>query len=91
MDLATQWWVWLSAALMLGILEVLIPGFVALGFAAGASIVGIMLAIGFFSGLTLPWLLVIFAVISLVLYVGLRHFFKLERGQVKYWDRDINE
>ncbi|MFQ6546691.1 NfeD family protein [Aestuariibius sp. 2305UL40-4] len=91
MELWTQWWVWLSVALVLGILEVLIPGFVALGFASGAAIVGVLLGVGVLTDFSMPALLVICAVISAVMYVGLRHFFKLEKGQVKYWDKDIND
>ena len=39
----TIWWVWLCAALVLGILEVLVPGFVFLGFAIGALAVSLLL------------------------------------------------
>jgi hypothetical protein len=31
------WWVWLAAALGLAILEILVPGFIFLGFAVGAA------------------------------------------------------
>ena len=39
MVLWTEWWFWVSAALVLAILEVIVPGFFALGFAIGALIV----------------------------------------------------
>ena len=32
----TVWWAWLALALLFGIAEVLLPGFVFLGFAIGA-------------------------------------------------------
>ena len=37
------WWIWMAAALALGILEIVLPGFIFLGFAIGAAITGILL------------------------------------------------
>lgn len=84
------WWAWLSAAFILAILEVLVPGYIFLGFALGAAAMAILILFGA-GGLSVPWLLVIFALLSLLAYVLLRHFFKLSRGQVKTWDTDIND
>lgn len=81
-------WVWFAAALGLGILEVLLPGFILLGFALGAAVVGVVLAVGFSPSLSVS--LLIFAVASLVAWLGLRHFFRLRTGQVKTFDHDIN-
>ncbi len=85
------WWVWCAAALVLGILEVLAPGFVFLGFAAGSLGVGVLLlAVG--SGtFGLPALLFIFAALSLVAWLILRRVFALPRGQVKTFETDIND
>lgn len=83
------WWVWLAAGVGLGILEILAPGYVFLGFAIGAGVVGGLLAAGFSGGL--PILLVIFAVLSLASWLALRKIFGIRQGQVKVWDRDINE
>ncbi len=83
------WWVWISAALVLAILEVLVPGFIFLGFAFGAAFVGVMIALGIAT--SLPWLLVIAAVIALLSWVGMRRFFGVRKGQAKYFDEDINE
>ncbi len=98
MTLWSEWWVWLSAALALATLEVLVPGFVFLGFALGALVIGLLLgaqALGLsflgLAGLSLPWLLVVFAVLSGAAYVILRQMFRLERGQIKRWDTDIND
>ena len=88
--LSEQWWVWMSAALAMATLEVIVPGYIFLGFAAGAFFVGAMLLIGI-GGLSLPVTLVIFAVLSLIAFLALRKFFGLKNGQVKIWDRDINE
>lgn len=83
------WWVWLAAGVGLGILEILAPGYVFLGFAIGAGIVGGFLATGVSVGL--PVLLVIFAILSLVSWLALRKIFGIRQGQVKVWDRDIND
>ena len=84
------WWVWMAAALALGILEVLVPGFVFLGFAIGAFAVSlILLAPGL--GLSLPVLLLIFAGLSLVAWLAMRKFFALPKGQVKFFKDDIND
>jgi len=86
----TIWWVWLSGALVLGILEVLLPGFVFLGFAIGAAVMALILLL---AGPTfgLPVLLLIFAALSLVSWMVLRKMFALPKGQVKTFNRDIND
>ena len=88
--LLTTWWAWLAAALVLGILEMLIPGFIFLGFAIGAAVVGIAL-LGPLGLLSIPAILLIFAVVSLAAWLGLRKFFALPKGQVKTFDHDIND
>ena len=90
MMLLTSWWVWLSAALALATLEVIVPGYIFLGFAVGALAVGLLLLVGITS-LSFPLLLVIFAVLSLAAFLILRRTFALKTGQIKIWDRDINE
>jgi len=88
--LHAEWWVWMSAALLLATAEVIIPGWIFLGFAIGALVMGVLLLIGV-SGLSLPITLVIFAVLSLLSYLGLRWVFGLKTGQVTLFDRDIND
>lgn len=84
------WWVWLAAALVFGILEVLTPGFIFLGFAIGALAVSLLIAnLGL--ALSLPLLLLIFAGLSLIAWLILRHFFALPKGQVKRFKDDIND
>ncbi|MEJ6745912.1 MAG: hypothetical protein QNK98_04005 [Yoonia sp.] len=82
-------WVWFSAALVLATAEVLVPGYVFLGFALGALAVGLVLTVIAVGGL--PITLVMFAVFSLVAYLALRRVFGLKTGSVKIWDRDIND
>lgn len=90
MPLWSEWWVWMSAALALATLEVIVPGYIFLGFAAGSFVMGVLLLLGLTS-LSLPIMLVIFAVLSLVAYLAMRKVFGLKTGQVKVWDRDIND
>ncbi|MBO9473469.1 hypothetical protein J7413_07970 [Shimia sp. R10_1] len=89
-DLMTTWWIWLAAALVLAILEVLAPGFVFLGFAIAAAVVGLAL-IGPLKLLSVPMLLLIFAALSLAAWLILRRVFALPKGQVKTFDTDIND
>ena len=83
------WWVWVAFGLGLAIFELLAPGFIFLGFAVGAVVVGVMVAFGVV--FTLPWALLVFALISLVAWVGLRQVFGIRKGQLKTFHRDINE
>ncbi|MEZ5721415.1 MAG: hypothetical protein R3D59_06930 [Paracoccaceae bacterium] len=83
------WWVWVAAGLVLAILELFAPGFIFVGFAVGAVAVGLLVALGV--ALTLPWALVIFAVISLIAWIGFRSALGTREGQTKTFDRDINE
>lgn len=93
MDLIFEWWVWAVAALVLGILEIIAPAFVLLGFAIGAGAVAILLLIGgpALVGGTVPMALVIFASVSLISWLVLRKVFALKTGQVKTFDTDINQ
>lgn len=86
----STWWVWIAAGLVLAILEVVLPGFIFLGFAVGAVVMGLLLATGLLP-LTAPWALVLFALLSLVAYLALRARLRSGRGEVKIIDRDINE
>ena len=82
------WWVWGAAALIFAVVELLVPGFIFLGFAIGAGIVGLVLLLGFAPGLAA--LLVLFAVLSLLAWIGLRRAFRLPQGQVRHVKDDIN-
>ena len=90
MPLYSEWWVWMSAALALATLEVIVPAWLFLGFAAGALAMGLLLLLGL-TGMSLPVILVIFALLSLAAYLAMRKIFGLRTGQVKIWDRDIND
>lgn len=90
MALWTEWWVWMVAGAVLAILEVLIPGFILLGFAIGAALTGLLLWLGVLGG-SVAVLLLVFAVASLLAWLVLRRVVGVRHGQVKIWDRDINE
>lgn len=90
MPLWSLWWVWMSAAVVLATLEVLLPGYIFLGFAFGAAVMGVLMLVGL-SATGFALTLVIFAALSLLSYIVLRRVLGLRTGQVKIWDRDINE
>jgi len=90
MQLWSIWWVWLVFAALLGILELILPGFMALGFGLGAALVGVLIAFGVLGG-NLAVMVLVFAVGSLAAWIGLRRWAGIRKGQVKVWDRDINE
>jgi membrane protein implicated in regulation of membrane protease activity len=89
------WWVWLSGAVVLGLIEIAVPGYVFLGFALGAALTGVVLLVGgpVAGGLaaSVPALALFFAVVSLVSWLGLRRVLGIRKGQIKIIDRDINE
>ncbi|MEI2686305.1 MAG: hypothetical protein V9G14_08550 [Cypionkella sp.] len=86
----TEWWVWIVAGFALGVLEVLVPGFIFLGFAIGAVVTGILVGFSLFGG-NLSLMLLVFAVVSVIAWLGLRRVMGVRHGQVKIWDRDIND
>ncbi|MBU2889851.1 hypothetical protein KO492_09130 [Celeribacter halophilus] len=89
-SLLQQWWVWAVAAIALMGLEVMAPGFIFLGFGVGAGIVALLLALGLFGGNVAVVLLVV-AVLSMLAWFAMRQAFGVRKGQVKIWDKDIND
>lgn len=84
------WWVWIVIGFALAVLEVIVPGYIFLGFAIGAVLVGIALGLGILGG-SLAVLLLVFAALSVAAWLGLRRLMGVRKGQVKIWDRDIND
>ena len=84
------WWVWVVAGFALGVVEVLVPGFIFLGFAIGAVIAGVLVGIGLL-GANVAVLVLVFALASLGAWFVLRRMFGARGGDVKLWDKDINE
>jgi membrane protein implicated in regulation of membrane protease activity len=93
--MAGLWWVWVSAGVLMGIVEVFIPGFFFLGFSVGAVLTGLVLLAGgpfaAWLGASLPFTLLFFALVSLISWIVLRRVVGVRKGQLKVWDRDINE
>ena len=84
------WWVWIVGGIILAVLEVMAPGYILLGFAIGAILTGGLIAIGVL-GNSLPVLLLVVAMISLLAWVLMRKFFAIPSSKNKIWDRDIND
>ena len=90
-----SWWLWIAGGLVIGILEVVMPIYVFLGFAIGALGTGLLLAIG---GVASSWFagspgmtLLVFGLLSLAAWALLRLMLGVRSGQRKVWDRDIND
>jgi inner membrane protein len=88
-------WVWLSGGVLLGIIEVFVPGFFFLGFSTGAVITGLVLLAGgpfaaWLAG-SLAYTVLFFALVSLASWIALRRIVGVRKGQLKTFDHDINE
>ena len=83
------WWAWVVFGVALAVLEVLVPGFIFLGFAVGAVLVGVLVGLGLLGG-SVPVLALVFAVLSLGAWIVLRRVVGVKEGQVKVWDKAIN-
>lgn len=89
------WWVWIAAGLGLAIMEVLLPGYVFVGMAVGAVATGLLLWSGQWPA---EWMaeslsnaFLVFALMSLLVWIVFRAVVGVRKGQVKTFDRDINE
>ena len=82
-------WAWFIAAVVLGIAETILPGFILLGFGIGALLTAGLLAVGLVA--SLGPVLMVFALGSLAGWVGLRLAFRVKGDRPKIWTRDINE
>lgn len=95
MDLWNEWWVWAAAAIVLAIGEVILPSFVLLGFGIGAGLMAALLFFGGgvaeFVGGSIPVVFLAYAVMSLIAWLLLRRFLGVYRGQMKTFDKDIND
>lgn len=87
--LLSIWWLWVAIALVLGLIELVAPSFIFLGFSLGA------LATSAYVGLAdVPSPSVLFAffsVVSLLAWVGLRFAFRRQSSDAKIITRDIND
>ncbi|MEO9650489.1 MAG: hypothetical protein ABJ360_11875 [Roseobacter sp.] len=83
------WWVWLAAALLLGLAEVLLPGFIFLGFAAAAVLMAGFVTVA--PPLSASALLAVFSILSLVCWIGLRLVFKKQSSGAEIITEDVND
>ena len=87
--LVNTWWAWLTAALVLALIEILAPGFIFLGFALGAlAMTAIVL---FASGFSVSVALALFAGLSLLGWIALRLIFRNHRSAARFIEHDIND
>lgn len=83
-------WLWIIVALVLAALELALPGWFFLGAAIAVGLVGLAFLAGLWTG-GLPMALVVTAILTGVIWLILRRIFGTSRGEVKIWDRDIND
>lgn len=83
------WWVWVCLALAFGVVEVLLPTWVFLGFALGALAMALVVVL--FPSLSTAALLALFALLSLLGWIFLRQVFRRQSSGARIVTRDINE
>ena len=87
------WWVWIGLALALGVVEILAPGFIFLGIAIGAGLLGLLMVAlpDLFVDLAVSVLLAWFGGLSLLAWIGLRLGFRKQTSDSKTFTTDIND
>lgn len=88
-DYMTLWWVWICVALALGVVELLAPGFIFLGFAIGALAMAVIVFV--MPATNVPALLAMFALCSLIGWIVLRIVFRRQSSGARVVTEDINE
>ncbi|MCH1387410.1 MAG: NfeD family protein [Paracoccaceae bacterium] len=89
MAIIETWWAWVAFGIVLMLLELMMPSYLFLGFGFGAIVTGITLALGI--TMSAQYLMLLFAIASLISWVLLRQVFKLPKGNVQTFDHDIND
>lgn len=89
MAVIETWWAWIAFGIIFMLLELMMPSYLFLGFGLGAIVTGITLALGI--TMSAQYLMLLFAIASLISWILLRQFFKLPKGNVKTFDHDIND
>ena len=89
MAIIETWWAWVAFGIIFMLLELMMPSYLFLGFGLGAIVTGITLALGI--TMSAQYLMLLFAIASLIRWILLRQFFKLPKGNVKTFDQDIND
>ena len=89
MAIIETWWAWVGFGIVLMLLELMVPSSLFLGFGFGAILTGITLQLGI--SMLAQYLMLLFAIASLISWVLLRQVFKLPKGNVQTFDHDIND
>lgn len=84
------WWAWLAFGLILAIVEVMAPGFIFLGFAIGAVVMAVIVAV-LPDPMATAAALALFAALSLAAWIGLRIAFRHQRSDARFIKHDIND
>lgn len=87
--LLTIWWVWVCAALLLGLIELLVPASIFLGFAIGALAMALLVAI--FTITNTAALLALFGALSLLGWIVLKLAFRRQSSGRRIVTHDIND
>lgn len=86
----TNGWLWVIAALVLALAELILPGYVFMGMAGAVAVMGVLLLTGLWAG-GLPAALVVTAVLSGLIWLVLSRMAGVDRSNVRVWHRDIND
>ena len=93
MDWLTLWWVWIGFALILAIIEILLPSFIFLGFAIGAAAMAVLVGLlgTPMAQMSFNAMMAIFAGLSLVGWIALRFAFKGKTAGAQTFTEDVND
>ncbi|MGV8949778.1 MAG: NfeD family protein [Cypionkella sp.] len=89
MALLSIWWAWIVLGAGLAVLEVLVPGFIFLGFAIAAVFMAAVMALGLLT--SLGFAILVYALLALAAWLVLRRVFGTGEKDVKVWRDDIND
>lgn len=86
----TNGWLWIAAGLLAALSELILPGYILLGSAAALVVMGVILLAGFWP-FGLPAALIATGILSALAWIWLRRWLGVQKGQLRIWDRDIND
>lgn len=86
----TNGWLWIIAALVLALIDLMLPGYIFMGVALATALMGVALLAGLWTG-SLPVALVVTAILSGVIWLALSRMRGVDRSETRIWHRDIND
>lgn len=87
----TTWWAWIAGALVLAILETVLPIFAFGGMTVGALAIAALLGFGVDFGGSPEWMLAVFAGVSLLATIAIRIWLGPRKGETRIVREDINK